>query len=464
MRPLNPVDASFLTAETRQMPMHVGSLMLFRPPPGAGPHYMEELYRECVSVNEISTLHGQKLVHPPSRLGLPHWDKDEDFDLEYHFRHSALPSPGRYRELFVLVSRLHGTLLDRSRPLWETHLIEGLESGQFAMYAKMHHAMLDGVAGMRLLVSALSETPEGRKPQIWSMEAEKQRPRRAKPDAADLGGVADVLQSQVGAIPGVVRALGRALESFKKPREERMAIPFEAPRSPLNRMITGARRFVAQSYSLERIDRIRRAYDATVNDIVLAMCASALRRYLEEFAGGVPDRPLNAMTPISVRPSDGDEFGNAVTAVLVSLATHIADPVKRLEAIRASMADGKGLIRDLNHTEVALFTALAFAPVLAPTLLGITGKLPPTNVVISNVPGPQQKLYWNGALLEGMYPASIVVHGLAVNITVTSYAGSLDFGIVACRKSMPRVQRLIDFLEDGLTELERGAGSMNAGL
>ncbi len=458
MRPLSPVDASFLTMETRQTPMHVGSLLLFRPPAGAGRGFMEELYRTCLGVDEIRTLHGQKLVRPPSRLGRPHWDQDTELDLEYHFRHSALPSPGRYRELFVLVSRLHGTLLDRSKPLWETHIIEGLESGQFAMYAKMHHAMLDGIAGMRLLVSAMSETPEDRKPMLWSREAEKQRQHRAPREGADLRRVADLVQSQIGSVPGVARALGRALESLRKPRDERMAIPFEAPRSALNKRISGARRFVAQSYSLERIDRIRHAYGATVNDLVLAMSASALRRYLEEFAGGVPARPLNAMTPISVRPSDGDEFGNAVTAVLVNLGTHIADPVKRLEAIRASMEDGKRLIRGLSSAEVALFTLLTFSPVIAPTVMGLTGTLPPTNIIISNVPGPKQKLYWNGALLEGLYPASIVVHGMAVNITVTSYAGSLDFGIVACRKSMPRVQRLIDFLEEGLVELEQAAG------
>jgi WS/DGAT/MGAT family acyltransferase len=457
MRPLTPVDASFLTAETREMPMHVGSLQLFRPPPGAGKDFMEELYREWVGVPEVRTLYGKKLVRPASRLGFPQWDKDTSLDIEYHIRHSALPSPGRYRELFVLVSRLHGTLLDRSRPLWEMHLIEGLESGQFAVYGKMHHSMLDGVAGMRLLMSGLSETPEERKPLFWSMEAEKKRLPRVMPDAADAKRVADAVQSQLGPIPGVAKAMVRALASLRRPPEERMGFPFEAPRSPLNTFITGARRFVAQSYSLERVDRVRRAYGATVNDIILAMCASAMRQYLEEFAGGAPARPLNAMTPVSVRTKEGDEFGNAMTAVLVNLGTNLADPVKRLEAIRASMADGKSLLGDMSSREVALFTALTFAPVLIPTMLGITGALPPTNIIISNVPGPQKTLYWNGALLEGMYPASIVAHGLAVNITVTSYAGSLDFGIVACRKSMPRVQRLIDFLEIGFAELEQAA-------
>lgn len=461
MRALTPLDSAFLTGETREMPMHVGILLLFRPPPGASKTYLSELYRECVSVPEFRTPFNQKLVHPPSRLGLPHWDDDPAFDPEYHLRLSALPTPQRYRELFVLISRLHGTLLDRSRPLWEYHFIEGLESGQFAVYNKIHHALLDGTAGMRLLQSTLSEDPDVRNmPFTLAKQAERARPERQKKqsDDFDFARIADLLQTQLGTIPGVVRALRHAAESWTRPREERMAFPFEAPRSPLNPRITGARRFVAQSYSLERIDAVRKVFDATVNDIVLAMCASALRRYLIEHASGVPERPLTAMTPVSIRPRDGEDFGNAVTAVLVSLGTNIEDPGKRFEAIRASMADAKGLIRELSYAEVMLFTILTASPVMLPMALGLTAAMPAVNIVISNVPGPRKTLYWNGARLEGMYPVSIVAHGMAVNITVTSYAGSLDFGIVGCRKSVPRIQRLIDFLEDGLAELEEVAG------
>lgn len=462
MRPLTPIDSAFLTGETREMPMHVGSLLLLRPPSGASSSYIADLYKECVSVREFRAPFNQKLVHPVSRLGLPHWDEDPDFDIEYHLRHSALPTPHRYRELFVLISRLHGTLLDRSRPLWEYHLIEGLESGQFAVYTKMHHAVLDGIAGMRLLQTTLSEDPDARGvPFAWSKDADRLRKARPSlPPGAplDIARIADLVQSQLGTLPGVARAIRHAAASWSRPREERMALPFEAPRSPLNPRITGARRFVAQSYSLERIDRIRKALDATVNDIVLAISSSALRRYLIEHASGVPERSLTAMTPVSVRPTDGDDFGNAVTAVFVNLGTNIEDPGKRLEVIRASMTDAKSLIRELSFAEVMLFTLLTASPAMLPIALGLASKMPAVNVVISNVPGPKNPLYWNGAKLEGMYPVSIVAHGMAVNITVTSYAGSLDFGIVACRRSVPRVQRLIDFLEDGLAELESIAG------
>jgi diacylglycerol O-acyltransferase len=433
---------------------------LLSPPKDFSENGMQELYREAVAPGEFQRPFNEKLVHPPSRLGMPHWEEDKDFDIEYHVRHSALPRPGRYRELFVLVSRLHGTLLDRSRPLWEWHLIEGLSTGQFAIYAKFHHSLIDGVAGMRLLQRAMVEDPSERGvPFVWQKQPPRQK--RSKPggssEKAEMT-LAEMLQSQVGIVPGVARAISRTLGSLQRPADSRMALPFEAPRSAINTRITGARRFVAQSYSMERIGKVKDAFDGTVNDVILAMCSSALRRYLEEYGGGVPDKPLIAMAPVSVRTADADDFGNAVTAIFVNLATHLSDPMKRLQTIQASIADGKSLIKELSFSETMLYTGLLATPAFAPTMIGLGPQIPAINVVISNVPGPKKPLFWNGAPLDGMYPVSIVIDGMAVNITVTSYAGSLDFGIVACRRSVPRVQRIIDFLEEGLAELEVAAG------
>jgi diacylglycerol O-acyltransferase len=458
MRPLGPLDAGFIAIESRETPMHVGSLLLFRPPPGAPPTYLRELYQDCVGVKEFRAPFNQHLIYPASRLGLPHWEDDDGFDIDYHLRHSALPSPGRYRELFVLVSHLHGTLLDRSRPLWEFHIIEGLDSGQFAIYAKIHHAQIDGMAAMRLLRATFSEDPDERGvPSMWAKDGRGWK--QSRPSAASgSGAFAEALESRLAMVPNVARAIRRTLTSFKRPADERMAYPFEGPRSPLNTKVTGARRFVAQSYSLDRIRRVRGAFGATVNDIVLAMSASALRRYLADFAGGVPERPLTAMTPVSVRPADADDLGNALSAVLVNLATHLDDPVRRLQIIQTSIRDGRSLIQELTFNEVVLYTALMSTPLMLPSLLGLGSLVTPTNIVISNVPGPEKPLYLNGARMDGMYPVSIVYHGMAVNITVSSYAGSLDFGIVACRKTVPSVQRIIDYLEDGLRELEDAAG------
>jgi diacylglycerol O-acyltransferase len=440
--------------------MHVGVLLLLRPPPGTGKGYLQELYQHFISVKEFRAPFDQHLVYPASRLGLPHWDTDPDFDIEYHLRHSALPAPGRYRELFVLVSRMHGTLLDRTRPLWEYSLIEGLNTGQFAFYTKMHHAQVDGTAGMRLLKASLSEDPEERdRPLMWAKDGRgwKQSDMGEPPTHGGFAKILETMGAQFGVLPNVGRAIARTMSAYQRPAEERMAAPFEGPRSPLNTKVTGARRFVAQSYSLERINRVREVFGATINDIVLAMSSSALRRYLADYAGGVPDKPLTAMTPVSVRPRDADDFGNATSAVLVNLATHMADPVRRLQTIQASIRDGRSLIKELAFNEVILYTALMSTPLMLPSLLGLGSLVTPTNIVISNVPGPKNPIYWNGAKLEGMYPVSLVYHGMAANITVTSYAGSLDFGIVACRKTVPSVQRLIDFLEDGLAELELAA-------
>lgn len=461
MRALNAIDLGFLLVERREMPMHVGALLLFSLPEDASPDHLRKMY-EAALKEKVRVPLNQKLDYPASRMHMPHWVEDDDFDPGYHLRHSALPYPGRYRELFALVSRLHGSLLDRSRPLWEGHLIEGLKTHQFAMYVKVHHALIDGVGAMRMLQRSLSEDPEKRDMPI-ALSAAAAAQERAKTSATQVGDTGNVLRAlsalseQLGTVPNVSRALVRALRSRSIPQDARLALPFEAPRSALNRPVTGARRFVAQSYSLQRIQDIGRVYQATVNDVVLAMCASALRRYLNDFHGGAPDKPLIGMVPVSVRPSDGGSLGNALTAVLVNLATHIADPLQRFEVIRKSIVDAKSVVKTLSANEIMLFTALVASPVMAPALVGLGATLPSINVVISNVPGPRTPLYWNGARLDGMYPASILFHGMALNVTLVSNGDDMDVGITACRRALPRIQRLIDFLEDGLAELELGA-------
>jgi len=460
MSRLSPQDASFLIAETRETPMHVGGLHLYRPPEGAD---IQELFEQFVDVQAFRSPFNRKLKWPMGALGMPRWVEDEELDIDYHLRLSALPTPGRYRELFVLISRLHGILLDRSRPLWECHLIEGLESGQFALYTKMHHALIDGIGGMQLLQSALTEDPDERGlANPWAAQTAARQARRASKEPrsrrAAVNAAAELIQEQVGSMPQLARALTRTATSLRTPIDQRTALPFEAPKSILNGKISGARRFVAQSYPLERIKTVGKAFDATINDVVLAMSAGALRRYLLEH-GELPDKPLVAMTPVSVRPAGREDLSNAVSALLANLGTHIEDPAERMRVIRASMADGKELLGAMSYSAIMLYTMLMSSAAMAPTLFGLAGRVAPGfNTVISNVPGPRKPLYWNGAELEGMYPVSIPFHGVAVNITVTSYVNSLDFGITACRRSVPHVQRLIDYLQEALEELEQAAG------
>jgi WS/DGAT/MGAT family acyltransferase len=446
-------DAMFLVPESREQPMHVGSLQLFTPPPGSDAGYLTELYQDALRATDIAKPFRQRPHRSLGTLGQWTWVDDGEIDLEHHIRHSALPPPGRIRELLALVSRLHGTLLDRHRPLWEAHLIEGLTDGRFAVYTKLHHSLMDGVSGLRLLERTLSHDPDARDVRMPFEE----RPRT--PRAKDGGGLL-ALPLQAGQAAWDLASLGPRLLKLAEQglREQTVALPMQAPKSVLNVPITGSRRFAAQSWPMERILAVRRAADVTINDVVLAMCASALRTYLLEL-DALPDAPLVAMTPVSLREEGDDEGGNAVGTILCSLGTQLADPEERLRAIRSSMLAAKGALSGLSQLQV---TALS-AAVMGPLALGLVPEIqsalrPPFNLVISNVPGPKEPLYWNGARLEGMYPLSIPTNGQALNITVTSYAGDMEFGLVGDRRSLPHLQRMLPALEEGLAELEKAFG------
>jgi WS/DGAT/MGAT family acyltransferase len=447
MKPLGTVDASFLLAEDREMPMHTGGLMLFSYPEGAREDWLHQTLSGNDDPKAVQYPFNQKLAWPLRRLGLPHWVTDEDLDTHYHVRHSALPKPGRYREMFSLVSRLHSTRLHRDRPLWEAHIIEGVEDNRFALYMKTHHSMIDGVGAMRMLRECLSSDPNKRDmPAPWNMS----RPRRESSPAPNPRGA---IAATAGAMGGVLKFAAAVRHRDK----HGMIAPFQTPLTILNGRVTGSRRLVAQSWSLLRIRTVAKALNATVNDIVLAMSGGALRRYLID-QGALPAQPLTAMTPVSFRPADADVEGNSFSVVFASLATELDDPIDRLRAIQNSMGEAKRLLKSMNAADIPIFTSIVALPVLIPHLLRISGRTRPTfNVTVSNVPGPQEQLYWNGAPLEGMYPLSIVTHGQALNITVTSCGESLDFGIVACRRSVPSAQRLIDHLDSALVELEQRA-------
>ena len=450
MKPLGTVDTSFLLAESRMMPMHTGGLMLFSYPKGVQEDWLHETLSGNDDPGAVQYPFNQKLAWPLRRLGLPHWVKDHDLDTHYHVRHSALPKPGRYREMFSLVSRLHSTRLHRDRPLWEAHIIEGVEEDRFALYVKTHHSMIDGVGAMRMLRACLSSDPnEQAMPAPWNMP----RPKRERAASDEVPEPRGAVAATAGAMGGVMKFAS----AVRKRDQHGMIAPFQTPLTTLNRRVTGSRRFVAQSWSLLRIKMVAKALNATINDIVLAMSGGALRRYLAD-QGALPEQPLTAMTPVSFRPADADLEGNSFSVVFATLATELGDPLDRLRAIQNSMGEAKRLLKGMNSADIPIFTSIVALPVLVPHLLRLSGRTRPTfNVTVSNVPGPREQLYWNGAPLEGMYPLSIVTHGQALNITVTSVAENLDVGIIACRRSVPSAQRLIDHLEEALVELERAA-------
>lgn len=450
MKPLSPVDQLFLFIERRQQPMHVAGLQLFAFPDGAGDDYVYEVGQRLRTYDEPVPPFNQRLV---TRLGMRYWDEDDPFDLAHHFRHEALPRPGRIRELLARVSAEHSNLLHRDRPLWQTHLIEGLSDRRFALYTKVHHAVMDGTAAMRLAMRQLSTDPNQRDmPPAWALPRTR-RPRQ-EVTTSPFERLAQNLGKQIGTVPALARELTKLID--KSQHAPGHVSIFEAPYSPLNGRITGSRRFAAQSYSMSRVKAVAKAFDTTLNDAVLAMCSGALRRYLSGL-GAIPDKPLVALVPISLRRDDEVE-GNQIAMILANLGTHLSDPAERMRVIKASVRESKDRYAQMTPEESLNFAALMLAPTFLNMVTGLAPQLHAFNVVISNVPGPRTPLYWNGAKLVGMYPVSLVIDRIALNITLTSYIDSLEFGLIGCRRTLPSMQRLLDHLEQALEELEQACG------
>ena len=465
MKQLSVLDKGFLLTESREMPMHVGGVALYTLPESADTAgFLQALAANLADAKAFLPPFGDRLK--TGRLGLAgptFWEPDPALDLDYHIRHSALPEPGRYRELFTLVSRLHATLLDRNRPLWELHLIEGLKNRQFAVYTKTHHAAVDGARSVHIARSMLSADPDSRLAESplslnsWNRyRAQLKRKQSGAPSDAEVRNVVEALKSSFDSgaqLYGAARRITRAWTG-----QDNLLLPFlKVPTSSINTSIDGARRFVAQSWPFARIKTVAKAYDGTFNDAVLAMCGGALRKYLQNHAE-LPEDSLKAMVPVSVRAEGDVDSSNAVASINADLGTNIADPVARFAAIKTSTEAGKALFSDLSSAEAQLFSLLLQTPGLLLMPMGLISRLPPFNTVISNVPGVRETMYWNGARLDGSYPVSIVMDGVAMNITLSTYDQNVDFGIIACRRSMPQVQRIIDYMEDALAELEEAAG------
>jgi diacylglycerol O-acyltransferase len=472
MRKMALTDAFFLINESRRTPMHVASVGLYTLPRGVDDaSFLTELKELLRYEGPMRHPFGSKIkTGALGVLGNVYWQPDDELDLDYHIRHSALPKPGRYRELFALASRLHGTLLDRSRPLWEIHLIEGLQNRQFATYFKVHHSAIDGVGAMHLTQSMLSSNPRTRiKESPLSQSAfeayrktlQPHSSGRVEPKESEILAVSELLREQLGGAVNVANALRRYAGVWMG-MTDKLTVPWRhVPRTNLNTQITGARRFVAQSWPIARFKAIGKAFDGTLNDAVLAVCAGALRRQLQE-QHALPDHSLKAMAPISLR-ADGDlDSANAIGFITADLGTNERDPAKRMRVIQQSMRAGKEQLKGMSAREVQVYNVITQAPMLILTLAGLASKFPAFSTVVSNVPGPRQPMYWNGARLDGLYPVSIPFDGFAVNITMVSNNENLDFGIVACRHSVPKIQHLIDHMEAALNELEV-AGGISAG-
>ncbi|MBL0244617.1 MAG: wax ester/triacylglycerol synthase family O-acyltransferase [Rhodoferax sp.] len=452
MHALSPTDSAFLWMETRSQPMHVAGLNIFTPPHGSGPEFVHQLLAQWSQhVKAVAPFN----LRPVLRMGLWHWEEDKEFELDYHLRHLALPQPGRIRELLAMVSRLHANLLDRNRPLWEIHVIEGLPGGRFAVYNKMHHALIDGVTGARMAANSMSDNPSELKAPLWALPF-KHHPTAQRKTAAPglLEQLASLAKAGKEILPGVGSGLWDIVRSAYA--EGATALPFQAPPTPFNVEISGSRRFASQSYSLSRFKRIGEATGATVNDVTLAICAGALREYLL-VQNKLPKKPLIAMVPVSLH-GETSAGGNQVSLLLASLATDVADPLKRLQRIVESTTEAKNRLTKMPRLQKMAHGITSIAPLGAGIVTGTAEKHPLFNLVISNVPGARETLYLNGARLDEVYPVSIPTHYLALNITISGYADNLGFGYIACRRSVPALQRMLDYTHNAIEELEAALG------
>jgi diacylglycerol O-acyltransferase len=457
--PMSPADAMFLVAETRNRPMHVGALALLSRPGGSGPHFVRDAFAAALDRARVAPLWRRRPRRSLGSLGQWYWHTEADIDLDYHVQISALPRRAGQTALWKTVSALHSETLDRSRPLWQMHLIEGLDEGQYALYIKTHHALADGVSTMRLLRQTVSSDPDRRgMPALWEV-TEQPRSDDKISAVAGLGPLtaARWVLGAAGDLVGVAPAL--ADTAWRAVRGRGGPLTLTAPHTPFNVAIDATRSFAGRSFPIDRLRLVAKHTDATLNDVVLAMCGGALRRYLLA-RHALPVAPLMATVPVSLR---GDEPaaapdtvpGNKIGTLACCLGTHLADPAERLGAVQASMREGKAALAGRSRAQVLAMSALGAGPLaLAMTLGRSPGPLRPPNVMISNVPGPKDPLYWNGARFDALYPMSVVTDGQALNITCTSINDQVSFGLTGCSRAIPRVDSLADALGRELDVLD----------
>ena len=466
MDQLSSLDASFLHLETPETPMHVGSLILLDLPEGYQGDYYEDVKAMLGKRLHLSPILTRKLAQMPFELAEPVWIEDDDIDLDYHIRSIVLRRPGSMDQLEQLVARLHSSLLDRSRPLWEMSVIEGLENGQVAFYLKAHHSGVDGKAGAELAKLLYDHTPQIR---------DVPPPRRKRASDAYQLGVTELLQAAVNntaqqyrklaeLLPTAAKAFTTAAGVIATQRSEKGKRSLSlglAPKTIFNNSITNQRSYTTMSVPLAEVKALGKRVGGTVNTIVMAICSIAVGRFLKD-RGLLPNESLIALVPVSLRTEGDSAMNNQVSMVRVDLATDIDDLPTRFKAIHASSEAAKAVVRELKPV-LGVNVPITGSPWLMTGLASLVGRsnltsrLPAAgNVAISNVPGPPMPLYLAGARIAHYFPVSIPYHGSALNITVHSYAGLLEFGLTACRRvlSQDESHELVEHLRAALREIE----------
>jgi WS/DGAT/MGAT family acyltransferase len=478
VRQLTSVDAQFLALESSRQSGHVGGLAILDPSTRPdGKLTLEAIHDLIAERLPLLPPLRWRLAEVPFGLDYPYWLDDADFDLDFHVRELALSPPGNEEQLAEQVARIFARPLDRARPLWEVYVIHGLGADRVAMLTKIHHALIDGLSGAEIMGVLLDLAPEGREAPPPGVDGADAQPNELEMLARGLMGLPryplrllralpsalpNLDETAFSTLPGtgvaarVADAVGRAVSRADGDVLERTTL--KAPRTSFNGRISPHRRFAFGRLSLEAVKKVKNRHGSTVNDVVVSICAGAVRRWLDEH-GELLEAPLVAQVPVSVRTSEqAGTYGNRIMLMSAPLFTNVADPVERLhqthEALRVMKERHRALpaelLQDVNH----FIPPAVFSRAARLTFALSTGAARPTwNLVVSNVPGPQFPLYCAGARLEANYPVSVITDGMGLNITVMSYCGKLDFGIVADRDQMPDLWRLMDWLEDELDEL-----------
>jgi diacylglycerol O-acyltransferase / wax synthase len=478
MQQLTGLDAAFLALETANTTGHVGGVCVLDPRQAPRPLTLAGLTEVLGERLPIVPVLRRKLLNVPLGLDQPYWVDDANFDIEYHVREVALPRPGSDAQLTEQVARLHARPLDRSRPLWEVYLITGLAKRMVAVYTKIHHSAIDGASGAELLTVLLDLTPDGRElpasepftparppgPATLAVSAAARllwRPVQTVRVTNELIRLLPTLAPAFGMLVGGMLGLNRGDGAVIA------TAPGRAPATPFNRPITPHRRLAFRSVDLGSVKAVKNAFGVSVNDVVMAMCAGALRRWLAEH-DALPGQPLIAMIPVSVRdPASKGALGNKVSAMLAALPTHVTDPGRRLEVVHAATKIAKaqqaaipqGLVDQISDFAPPALTARAARVVFA---TGLLHRLPPFNLCISNVPGPNVPVYLCGAKMRAHYPVSVITDGQGLNITVVGYLGQLHFGLVSCRELVPDIDTLAGYLVDELELLLTAVGQRAA--
>jgi diacylglycerol O-acyltransferase len=463
VQPLSGLDASFLYLETPSQVLHICGLLTLDGSTMPGGYsfatFREKLADRVAAIPEFR----RKLHNSPLNFVHPVWVEDEAFDVDRHLHRVAVPSPGDRETLAELCAHFAGQPLDRARPLWEMYVIEGVADDAVAVLLKMHHATVDGVSGANLIAYLCGLDPDS----LLPLPGTDDNP--SAPSHLDLlrssvtslarrpAAVAKLLPDLVGMAP---RWIGRAI------RRTGMPVPFTAPRTSFNRTITGLRTVAYASLDLDEVKAVKNAFNVTVNDVVLALCSGALRRYLQG-RGELPDEPLVATVPVSVQDrSDKDTGSNQVSAFFASLPTQLTDPAARIYALAESNRVAKE-----HHFSIKADMLQDWAQFAAPRLFGfavraysalrLAEKHPVVhNLVISNVPGPPMPLYLLGARVTGLYPLGPVFHGAGLNVTVISNAGRVDIGLLGARELVPELWTLADAIQSEMKDLLEAASGV----